>query len=55
MLSGKSNQMMHNVEDDFRRYINIIVAISYLDKQGNKDFCPADIAFQAEMVILDYF
>ena len=48
---------MHNLEAGFRRYVNIIVAISALtlDKQGNKDFRLADIAFQAEMVILGHF
>ena len=57
MLSGESNQTMHYVEANFRRYLNIIVAISALtlNKQGNKDFCLADIAFQAEMVILGHF
>ena len=53
MLSGKSNQTMYNVKTDFRRHLNVIVFISTLtlNKQGNKDFCPADIAFQTEMVI----
>ena len=34
-------------------YLNIIVVISALTlkKQGNKDFCPVDDAFQAEMAI----
>ena len=38
-------------------YLNIIVAISALTltKQGNKDFCAADIVFQTEMVILGNF
>ena len=65
MLSRKSNQTIHNVlkkikpniEADFRRYLNKIVDISalLLSKQGNKDFCPADIVFQTQMVILDHF
>ena len=57
MLLGESNQTMHNVEADFGRHLNIIVAIFALtlDKQGNKDFCPEDIIFQAEMVILGHF
>ena len=48
---------MHNVEADFRRYLNIIVAISTLtlNKQGNINVCSADIACQAEMVILGHF
>ena len=45
-----------NVEANFRRYLNIIVAIFALTlgKQGNKYFCPVGISFQAEMVILGY-
>ena len=47
---------MDNVEANFRRYLNIIVAISALtlDKQGKKYFRPVGISFQAEMVILGY-
>ena len=47
---------MDNVEANFRRYLNIIVAIFALTlgKQGNKYFCPVGISFQAEMVILGY-
>ena len=47
---------MDNVEANFRRCLNIIVAIFALtlDKQGNKYFCPVGISFQAEMVILGY-
>ena len=57
MLSGYSNQTMYNVEADFKRYLNIIVTISALtlNKQGNKEFSPADIAFQAEMIMLGHF
>ena len=57
MLSGKPNQTMHNVKAGYRRYLNIIVVISALtlNKQVNKDFCPADIVFQADMVNLGYF
>ena len=40
-----------------RSYRKIIVVIYTLtlDKQRNKDFCLADIAFQAEIVILGRF
>ena len=57
MLSGKLKQTIHNVEADFKRYLNIIVAISalILNRQGNKDFSLANITFQAEMVILGHF
>ena len=47
----QGNQTNRNIEADFRRYLNIIVAISVLtlDKEGNKDFCQADVACQTEM------
>ena len=37
------------------RKITVVTYTLTLDKQRNKDFCLADIAFQAEMVILGRF